>query len=64
MREHPRVTNIKKRETDSGVLFFNFVKSKFQNNPRRQIDEFFDNFNINSGTGTATIQTETTAFTG
>ena len=55
MSEHPRVTNIKKRETDSGVLYFSSVKSNFPNNPRRQIDEFFDNFNINSGTGRARV---------
>lgn len=50
-KPNPAITKLKKKETGIGVKTMNYVKYKFKNDPYRQVDEFFNEFHIPSGTG-------------
>lgn len=48
---HPRIQKLKKREYGDGLNLFSKIKLRHRGDPRRQANEFFDNFEFSAGTG-------------
>lgn len=48
---HPRIRMLKSKEHGIGLPTYVAVKRDYENDPKRQVNEFFDRFTITAGTG-------------